>query len=252
MTIRYEVNPPKLPNGANPSNDEINNLLEKLNQKVNEICHYCDGIHITDSVLGTKRISPIKASKLIRKNFPNLKITISLRVRDKELSEVENIVNDAIELKLNGVLILQGDPSPENPKNSGLIPSQVVKHLKELGLDKKIELFLSLPSNPDFDKIKKKLDAKPTGFITQVIGSEKQVSKIVERLKPQGFKIIPILLYPSQKNQKSADFLKLNWSNYQNRFLDFVREIHNLCDDVLITSPSDFIGAKKELENLRI
>ena len=136
-------------------------------------------------------------------------------------------------------------------RSSGLIPSQVVKHLKEL-VGGKIDLFLSLPSNPNFEKIQKKIDAKPTGFITQVIGSEEQVSKIVENLKPKGFKIIPILLYPSEKNQKSADFLKLDWSNYQNRFLDFVKRIHDLCDDVLITSPSDFSGVKKELENFKI
>ena len=249
MTILYEINPPKLPNDT-ISTDEIESLLEKLKQKVSEISQICDGIHITDSVLGTKRISPIKASKLIRKNFPNLKITISLRIRDKDLAKVEKIVDDAIKLKLNGVLILKGDPSPQNPKNSGLIPSQVVKHLKELGVDNKIDLFLSLPSNPNFERIQKKIDADPTGFITQVIDSRQQVSKIVEHLIPKGFKTIPILLYPSKKNQKSADFLKLDWSNYQNRFLDFVREIHNLCDEVLITSPSDFVGVKKELKNL--
>ena len=104
MTIRYEVNPPKL------SDDEEDVLLEKLKQRVSEISQSCDGIHITDSVLGTKRVSAIKASELIRKAFPNLKITISLRVRDKELDEIEKIVNDSIELKLNGVLVLQGDP----------------------------------------------------------------------------------------------------------------------------------------------
>jgi homocysteine S-methyltransferase len=250
MTIQYEVNPPKLPHESSMSDGEIEGLLGKLKQRVSEISNSCDGIHITDSVLGTKRVSPIKTSELIRKNFPNLKISISLRVRDKDLAEVEKIVNDAIKLKLNGILILKGDPSP-NLQDSGLIPSQVVKHLKKLGVDRKIDLFLSLSANPDFEKIKKKIDAKPSGFITQVIESAQQVSRIVKHLKPQGFKIIPILLYPSQKNQKSADFLKLDWSNYQNNFLDFVSQVHNLCDDVLITSPSDFVGVKKELENFR-
>ena len=47
-----------------------------------------------------------------------------------------------------------------------------------MGFDKKIDLFLSLPSNPDFEKIQKKIDAEPTGFITQVIHSVEQVSKI--------------------------------------------------------------------------
>lgn len=251
MTVRYEINPPKLPNAGNLSDDEIKNLLEKLKQRVSEISRSCKGVHITDSVLGTKRVSAIKTSELIKKNFPNLKITISLRVRDKDISQVKKIVDDTIKLKLDGVLILKGDPSEKN-EDSGLIPSQVVKHLKELGVDKKIELFLSLPANPDFDKIKKKVDAKPHGFITQVVSSTQQVSKIVERLKPQGFKIIPILLYPSQKNQKSANFLKLDWSSYQDNFPDFVKKIHNLCGDVLITSPSDFVGVKKEFENIRI
>ena len=132
MTVRYEVNPPKLPNDT-LSTDEIESLLEKLKHRVSEISQNCDGIHITDSVLGTKRISPIKASEAIRKDFPNLQIIISLRVRDKDLTEIEKLVGDAINLRLNGILILKGDPSVENPRDSGLIPSQVVKHLKEIG-----------------------------------------------------------------------------------------------------------------------
>ena len=252
MTLWYEVNPPKLPSDHNVTDDEIDKLLEKLNHKVSEISQSCDGIHITDSVLGTKRISPITTAETIRKNFADLKITISLRVRDKDISEIEKMINDAISLKINGILILKGDPSKENPKDSGLIPSQVVKHLKESGYEDRIDLFLSLPSNPNFDKIQKKIEAKPSGFITQIIESVQQISKISKHLKPQGFKIIPILLYPSQKNQKSADFLKLDWSSYQDNFLDFVKEVHSLSDDVLITSPSDFVGIKKELENFKL
>jgi homocysteine S-methyltransferase len=84
-------------------------------------------------------------------------------------------------------LILKGDASPNEQKESGLVPSQVVKHFKEMGFDKKIELFLSLPSNPDLEKIQKKIDAEPTGFITQVIHSVEQVSKISDDLKSRGF-----------------------------------------------------------------
>ena len=85
-----------------------------------------------------------------------------------------------------------------------LVPSQVVKALNDNGLGKKIELFLSIPSNPNFAKIQKKIDAKPTGFFTQVIHSKNQIEKISDSLL-NDFKIIPCLLIPSEKNLKSAE-----------------------------------------------
>ena len=154
--------------------------------------------------------------------------------------------------RLNGILILKGDPSVENPRDSGLIPSQVVKHLKELGFGEKIDLFLSLSVNPDFNKIQKKIDAKPRGFITQVIASIDQVTNIVDALKAHSFKIIPIVLFPSQKNLKSAEFLKLDWSNYQDNVLDFIKNVHNITGDVLITSPNDFNGVLMTFRKLEI
>jgi len=69
MTIIYEVNPPKLPKDKTLSDAERENLLEKLNERMSEISKSCDGVHVTDSVLGTKRIPPLVASKLIRKIF---------------------------------------------------------------------------------------------------------------------------------------------------------------------------------------
>ena len=52
-----------------------------------------------------------------------------------------------------------------------------------MDLSKKIELFLSIPSNPNFAKIQKKIDAKPTGFFTQVINSKNQIEKISDGAK---------------------------------------------------------------------
>lgn len=252
MTIRYEVNPPRVPTGKLPSKDEMAAMLGELKNRVAKISNDCDGIHITDSVLGTKRISPITAAEIIRNNNSNLEVTVSLRVRDKNLDEIEKFVNDAIKLGIKGILIIKGDPSSEDPKNSGLIPSQVVQHLKDLGFADKIDLFLSLAAEPNFDKIQKKIDVRPKGFFTQVIGSIDQVNKIVDKLKPHNFKIIPIVLFPSQKNLKSAKFLKLDWSNYQDNVLEFIKNIHNITGDVLITSPNDFNGVQMTLRKLVI
>jgi len=252
MTLNYEVNPPKVIQNRILSHEELQLSLETLKQRVNEISKNCNGIHITDSVLGIPRISPISTGALIRNNDKKIEITASLRVRDRNLTALTQSVYDAILLGLNGVLVLKGDAPSEGPKDSGLIPSQIVKYFQELGFDKKINLFLSLPNNPNFDKIQKKIEVEPTGFITQVIQSVEQITRIVDKLGPLGFKIIPCILLPSEKNAKSAEFLKLDWSNYQENVIEFIKEVHKKTGQVLITSPNDFKGAQETFSKLAI
>ena len=250
MTLRYEINPPKITQNSNLSQEDTLKLLDKVKLRVSEISTRCDGIHFTDSVLGIPRISPITTGTLIRKSNQKIEITVSLRVRDKNLTTLRQLMEDAVSGGLNGVLILKGDPSPNEQKDSGLIPSSTVKYFKELGFGKKIDIFLSLPSNPNFEKIQKKIDAEPAGFITQVIHSADEVSRIVDKLKPSGFKIIPCVLLPSEKNAKSAKFLKLDWSEYKNSVEDFIKQVHQIAGQVLITSPNDFNYAKEILGKL--
>ena len=206
MTLRYEINPPKIVPNSNLSDEQSLELLDKVKMRVSEIDNLCDGLHFTDSVLGIPRVSPITTGDLIRKSNQKIEITVSLRVRDKNLNTLTQLMEDVVSTRLNGVLILKGDPSPNEQYDSGLIPSKTVKYFKELGFDKKIDLYLSLPSNPNFDKIQKKIDAEPTGFITQVIQSIDEVSRIRDNLKPKGFKIIPCILLPSEKKKKSSKF----------------------------------------------
>ena len=250
MTLRYEINPPKIIQNSNLSQEETLKLLDNVKLRVSEISTLCDGIHFTDSVLGIPRISPVTTGTLIRKFNQEIEITVSLRVRDKNLTILRQLVEEAVSGGLNGVLILKGDASPSEQKDSGLIPSSTVKYFKEVGFDKKIDFFLSLPSNPNFDKIQKKIDAEPTGFITQVMHSADEVSRIVDKLKPHGFKIIPVVLLPSEKNAKSAQFLKLDWSEYKNSVEDFIKQVHQMAGEVLITSPNDFNYAKEVLAKL--
>jgi homocysteine S-methyltransferase len=248
--LRFEINPPKVIQDTVLSHKELQNSLCNLKQRVVDITPYCTGVHFTDSVLGIPRISPLTIGALTRKTEQTLEITVSLRVRDRNLTSLTQSICDALLLGLNGILVLRGDAPPKGPKDSGLIPSQIVKDFNELGFGEKIDLFLSLPSYPVFDKIQKKIDVEPAGFVTQVIHSIDEVERIVDKLKPQGFKIIPVVLFPSEKNKKSAEFLKLDWSNYENNIQDFIRDIQKLAGDVLLTSPNDFAGAKSMLEKL--
>lgn len=249
MAVIYEMNPPKIPDNIKTS-DEMNSLLSKLVQRVSDISTLCDGIHVTDSVLGTKRVSALVTGELLKARNPNLQITISMRTRDKDMDSIKQIVQESIDAGLDGILVLKGDPSKENNIDSGLNPSHVVEQLNKLGYDKKTNFFLSLPSNPNFEKIQKKISATPKGFMTQVIHSAAQVQRIADKLRSSGLRIIPCILLPTEKNQSSADFLKLDWSGYRENPVEFIREIHSIAGDVLITSPNDFAFAKNTLEKI--
>ena len=241
MTIRYEANPPKILPGV-----DLDESISKFINKIRLISTKCDAIHLTENVLGHPRVSPIKIGKIIRKEIPNLPITVSLRVRDKNQKEIDDFVQDAIASGFSGILVLMGDPSQTGQKDSGLIPSQVVRELHEKNIDAKIDLYLSISNKPDFNKIKKKLDASPKGFMTQVIQTSDQVQNIIDNL--QGYAVIPIVLYPSEKNQISAKFLNLDLAKYKENFEEFLSDVQKISGDVLITSPSDFTGLNQFLE----
>ena len=243
MVIRYEINPPKI-------SDNVERL-EILYSRIKQVSNVCDGIHITDSVLGIERIAPIIIATELKHKIPELTITISLRVIDKSLEQISNITKASIEANLDGILVLMGDPSQTSDNNSGIIPSQAVEHLNGLEYNKKTKIFLSLPSKPNFEKITKKINAKPNGFLTQVIHNTSQVQRITEYLSPKGFKIIPCVLFPSEKNSQSAKFLNLDWSDYKNNFSDFILDVQSITGDVLLTSPNDFKGALEFLTRLQ-
>ena len=243
MAIKYEINPPKI--------SDTGERLERLHSRIKQISDVCDGIHLTDSVLGIERISPIIIATESKQKIPDLRITISLRVIDKSLEQITNVTQASIEANLDGVLVLMGDPSQNSNHNSGIFPSKAVQHLNNLEYNKKTDIFLSLPSNPSFEKISKKINSKPYGFVTQVIHSISQVQRITDYLSPKGFKIIPCVLFPSEKNLKSAEFLKLDWSNYKDNFSDFINKVEKITGDVLLTSPNDFKGALDFLTRLQ-
>jgi 5,10-methylenetetrahydrofolate reductase len=242
MTIRFEANPPKILPDVNTEES-----IKKFVDRIKMISKKCDAIHLTENVLGHERVPPIIIAKIIKKEIPNIPITVSLRIRDKNEDEIEKIINECISIGISGILILLGDPSQTKTSNSGLIPSQVVSNLKNKKYDSKIELYLSISNKPNFSKIGKKIEANPKGFMTQVVQNIQQVQNISDNLKQ--FLIIPIILFPSEKNQKSADFLGLDLAEYSKEFDKFVKETHKITKDILLTSPNDFNGLKKYLEN---
>jgi homocysteine S-methyltransferase len=227
----------------------IDESIQKFVEKIKIISKKCDAIHLTENVLGYQRVSPINVGKIIKKEIPELPITVSLRVRDKTDEEVLEFVKNCVKIGFSGILVLMGDPSQTGKQDSGLVPSAVVGKLREKGFDSKIDLYLSMSNKPNFSKIGKKIDARPKGFMTQVVQNIEQVQNLSENLK--GFSVIPIILFPSEKNEKSAKFLNLDLAVYSKGFDEFVKKIHAITGDVLITSPSDFSGLNEFLEKIK-
>ena len=233
-------NPPKIL--PNVNKDES---IKKFVEKIKTISKKCDAIHLTENVLGHERVSPLEIGKILKQEIPDHPITVSLRVRDKNEEEIEKFVETCIATNIEGILILMGDPSQSKSQDLGLIPSSVVSNLKKK-YETKIDLYLSISNKPNFLKIGKKIKANPKGFMTQVIQNIQQVQNLSDNLKE--FSIIPIILFPSEKNQKSADFLGLNLEEYSNEFHKLVTETYKITEDILITSPNDFNGLKDYLE----
>ena len=243
MTIRYEANPPKI-----LSDTDTDKSILKFVERIKIISKKCDAIHLTENVLGHRRVSPIVVGEIIKREIPNMPITVSLRVRDKDEEEIIRFAERCTNIGFSGILVLMGDPSQTGNPDSGQIPSAVVKKLRERGYDSKIDLYLSVSNKPNFSKIGKKLTARPKGFMTQVVQDIQQVKNLSENLKE--FSVIPIVLFPSEKNEKSAKFLNLDLNAYSNGFPEFVKKIHEITGDVLITSPNDFGGVNGFLEEL--
>ena len=243
MAVMYEMNPPKTePGGEGP--------LEGFLRRADAAAGACDGLHVTESVMGTRRISPIRAGGAVKARHPGLEVTATMRVINRDMREAEAYAARAAEAGLDGILVLKGDPLPGGPPDSGLAPSAAVARLREGGREDRLGLLLSVPSVPDFAKIARKVAARPDGFVTQVVRSAGAVERLCARLRPK-FRIIPIVLVPSEKNRRSAELLGMDWSGYAGDAAGFAREVHRIAGDVLLTSPNDFAAGAALLRELR-
>ena len=149
MTVRYEINPPKI-------SDDGQDVRNVLFERIKTISSICNGIHLTDSVLGIPRVSPFEIAKQIRESDKNIKLTCSLRVRDKNLNDIEKIVEQSVGT-VDGILVLMGDKSHTTSDTADLVPSQVVKTLNDNGLGKRLNCFFRFQVTQTLQKFKKKL-----------------------------------------------------------------------------------------------
>ena len=241
MVLLYEANPPKMDGGGVGATGRF---VERLR----DVSDVCGGIHVTENVLGMQRVSPILVGRRLRDAVPDISMTLTMRVRDKNSADIDAFVSDAVEAGFSGMLVVAGDPAPNVPP-SNQVPSGVVRRLLRNRLAPGLDLYLSIPAEPDYTAMATKLSACPRGFITQVIQSPGQVESMVTRLPK--YDILPIVLYPSPKNQKAAAFLGIDMGAYSDEFGGFIRRIHDATGNVLMTSPGDYAGLYEFLSENR-
>jgi 5,10-methylenetetrahydrofolate reductase len=246
MNLIYELNPPKILNSHLIDIALLNQELNKFLNRAKIISNFTNYIHITDSVLGIPRFSSIHAAQMILNKLSNitLNMSCSVRTRDRNMNSIIQLVTDAIILKISGLLFIQGDkPAYEESEKIPSLsnPTDVVKLLTSTGFDKLIDLDLSIQNKISNHKVfQKKVNSKPHRFITQSINSIQEIRDLKDLIKPNQIELIPCIMVPSVKNEKAAAVIGLDWSEYQDDFLGFLKEVYKEANHILITSPNSF------------
>ena len=260
MKINFELNPPKIVKEEHFNLSTLKGEIQKLVQRAQTLIENADGIHLTDSVLGIPRLSSITAASFIIKNIRSpppssshsSAISCSVRTRDRNFTSICQFVSDAILLHIDSLLFLMGDEPSDGPKDSGLKPSNALKMLKYERYHESINLDLTVPSKiKEVSSIQKKIDAKPRAFVTQSISSLSDLENIVRVSKRSSIKVIACIMVPSEKNKFSAETIGLNWKEYEDNPVDFIKQAAEIADEVTITSPGSFKVGIDLLRHLR-
>ena len=253
MIINYELNPPKILPNDYFSYSNLLSDLENVKNKAIILDEYINCLHFTDSVLGIPRLSSITMASIIKKNNGEMKISCSVRTRDRNLTSMYQTISDSILLNIESLLIILGDQPKNDLAIRGLLkPSKVVNQFNTQEFNKSIKLNLSIPNKiQNINTIKGKIDAKPNAFVTQSIESIEDLENIIDQIRPFDIKIIACIMIPSEKNKRSAELIGLNWKEYEQEPIEFIKNCGKIADEVLITSPNHFALATEILKELK-
>jgi 5,10-methylenetetrahydrofolate reductase len=257
INVSYELNPPKIVKGERFDLSQLKGSIEEMTNRALQLRGLVNGIHLTDSVLGIPRLSSVTAARYIKEHIDaeeEVRLSCSIRVRDRNFPSLCQTVSDAILVGADSVLILMGDEPVDNLGDSGLRPSAAVRMLKKEGYDLNIKLNLSFPAkvkDKSAQSIKNKLNVTPHSLVSQSISSLYDLGEIADLAKPYGIKVTAVVMVPSEKNRQSASLIGLDWSEYESNPVDFIREAAKMADSVLLTSPNSFASGLQLLRGLK-
>jgi 5,10-methylenetetrahydrofolate reductase len=255
MKLAYEMNPPKIVRAGRFDLAQLNGNIQVMLERALQLRGLITCIHLTDSVLGTARMSSITAARYIKGHTDTTaRLSCSIRVRDRNFISLCQAVSEAILVGAESVLILLGDAPADGLGDSGLRPSTAVRMLKTEGYGSKIKLDLSFPAkvnDKSAQSIRNKLEVAPDSFVTQSISSLSDLGEIIDLAKPYGIKVTAVVMAPSEKNRKSASMIGLDWSEYESNPVDFIMQAAKMADSVLLSSPNSFRLGLELLQQLK-
>jgi 5,10-methylenetetrahydrofolate reductase len=254
MKISYELNPPKIVKGERFDLAQLNKDMQAMVDRASQLSGLVSGIHLTDSVLGIPRVSSVTAASYIKSRVDPVRLSCSIRVRDRNFTSLCQAVSDAILIGVDSILVLMGDDPADGPSDSGLRPSAAVRMLRKEGYSASIKLDLSFPArvqNRSAKSVQSKLEVKPHSLVTQSISSLSDLGEIVDLAKPYEVKVAAVVMVPSEKNRHSASIIGLDWSEYERNPAEFVRQAARIADRVLLTSPNSFSSGLELLKQLK-
>jgi 5,10-methylenetetrahydrofolate reductase len=255
IKVAYELNPPKIVKGERFDFVQLKGNIQEMTHRASQLHGLVDGIHLTDSVLGIPRVSSVTAARYIKEYIDaEVRLSCSVRVRDRNFPSLCQIVSDAILTGAESVLLLRGDEPADRLGDSGLQPSTAVRMLKKEGYDLNIKLDLSFPAkvkDKSARSIRNKLDIAPHSLVTQSISSLSDLGEIADLAKPYGIKVTAVVMVPSEKNRQSASLIRLDWSEYESNPVDFIKQAAKIAEGVLLTSPNSFGSGLHLLQQLK-
>lgn len=209
--------------------------VERAAERIRAVSSHCGAVHITEDVLGRRRVPPLVLAARVADVAPRMQVTVSMRVRDRSAPQIEEFARECASAGVSGVLAVMGDPRQGGPPDSGQTPSGSLGALRAAGL----EAYLSVPAEPGPRALAAKTAARPDGFMTQVISSANQARALAAKL--DGFKLIPIIMFPSPKNAPSAGMLGVRPPGPEG-FSGLLSGVLEATGEALVTSPSDYAG----------
>ncbi len=256
IKVAYELNPPKIVKGERFDLGQLKVNIQDMIDRASRLCGLVSGIHLTDSVLGIPRLSSVTAARYIKEHVDaEIRLSCSVRVRDRNFLSLCQVVSDAILIGAESLLILMGDKPQDKLGDSGLRPSTAISMLKNEGYNKNIKLNLSFPAKVNdrsAKSITNKLDVYPHSLVTQSISSLSDLGEISDLAKPYGIKVTAVVMIPSEKNRQSASLIGIDWSEYETNPVDFILQAARIADLVLLTSPNSFASGVQVLHDLKL
>ncbi|MEM2884413.1 MAG: hypothetical protein QXY08_07535 [Nitrososphaerales archaeon] len=236
-TVGYELAPPKI---IGVSRLELEAALSSLYSKVESLKAVVDRILITSSVIGIPRLPSVFTAALVKKSMPGVWVGCSIRTCDYLLHQSFKAASEAFIAGLNGVLLVYGD-KPIHGSSFKNYPSNLLKIIRQFIPSKNLpKIYLSAKAQKDKQNIERKLEAKPDGFITQIVTEVEQILWLRDICRANKLELSATILTPSPKNLTSAAKIGLNWQPDEDDATQLVQNLLKEDVSISLTSPWSF------------